>query len=446
MCATDTVAVFLTFGAAAEASCAPREEPPDVGSTVGSRTDPTKLCHGNSMSAIARLSIPPEIRANVRIDFLAAMLYGAFGGLTTPFIPVMGRRLGASSLEVSLLVAAPALVLLLSIWVANLIRSVHPVRLVTWSAFLGRMLFLSLPAVHSPKLYIAVIVLFNAIASIGPLGYAQVIRTIYPEDVRGRIMALVRVGMAGAWVVGSLVGGRLMQLVPFQWVFAGAGVLGMASAVAFSRMRMPGSIDETEPIDIVTAWHVLRSGHAFGQFLVGISVFGFGVWLIGPAIPILLVDALHATSFQVGLLGAATSGMWLLSYYSWGKMIDRETAPGALKSVFLIGALTPVIYLVAPNAWVVQLAGITDGLTSAGVDLGWLMAVLQYAPMGQVRHYVAIFNTLVGIRGSTAPFLAGLLIPSIGVRPIFAIGAALMVVGAWIMSEVAAQRARSSTV
>jgi hypothetical protein len=46
------------------------------------------------------------LRANARIDFLAAVLFGIFGGLTIPFIPVMARRMGATPLEISLVVAA----------------------------------------------------------------------------------------------------------------------------------------------------------------------------------------------------------------------------------------------------------------------------------------------------------------------------------------------------
>lgn len=79
------------------------------------------------------------------------------------------------------------------------------------------------------------------------------------------------------------------------------------------------------------------------------------------------------------------------------------------------------------------LSGVTEGFTSAGVDLGSLAALLQYAPQGRVPHYVAIFNTLVGVRGSSAPFLSGLLIPHIGVRPIFGIAAACALGGAWLM-------------
>ncbi len=377
--------------------------------------------------------IPPAVRRNAAIDFLAAVLFGAFGGLTTPFIPVMGRRLGASALEVSLLVAAPAVVLLLSLWWVRLLPGANPVRLVVWPQAAGRAMFFFMPLIHVPRTYVAFIVAYHAVASVGMLGYAQVMRSVYPDEVRARIMALVRVGMALAWIAGSLAGGQLMERVAFQWVFAAAGAFGVASALVFRGVRM--GVPEPPPSrpGLARTLSVLREHPAFRRFLLAFFVFGFGAWLMGPAVPILLVDVLHASSFQVGLLGAITSAMWLLAYYYWGRMIDRRTASGALGTIFLIGALSPVIYAAATNAWLVQFAGITEGLTSAGIDLGWLTAILQYAPAGEVRLYLAIYNTLVGVRAATAPFLAGLVIPLIGVKWMFAAAALLMLAGARLL-------------
>lgn len=390
------------------------------------------------------LWIPRAVRTAARIDILAAVLYGLFGGLTAPFVPVMGRLLGASSLQVSVLVAAPAMALLLSLWWVNLIRTVHPVRLVAWPATLGRALFFLMPLIHRPAVYVAVVVTYHAIASIGMLGYAQVMRAVYPDEARGRIMAVVRIGMAGAWIAGSLVGGQIMQEVAFQWVFGAAAAFGVASGLVFRRIQISAITAETQRVSPSHTMQVMKDDRPFRRLLAAFFVFGFGGWLSGPAVPITLVDVLHATPFQVGLLGAVTSGMWLIAYSYWGRMIDRRGATGTLKIVFLIGVITPLIYILAPNAWIVLLAGVTEGFVSSGVDLGWLAAVLQYSPPGKVRHYVAIFNTLVGIRGSTAPFLAALLLPAVGVRWVFAFAAAFILIGGQVI-RAAAPPAESST-
>ncbi len=380
------------------------------------------------------------VRTNARVDFLAGVLFGIFGGLTMPFIPVMARRLGAAPLEVSLVVAAQAIVMLLSLLWVNLAQRAHPVRLVVWMTAVGRALFLVMPLVRTPGAFVAVVFLHHAFTSVAALGYGQVMRVVYPDDARGRIMGLVRVGMAASWIVASLVGGRVMQALPFQTVFAVAAVFGLAGSLLFLRMRVDGSQESGERMALLGTWRTLKEDRQFRQFLGAIFVFGFGAWLMGPAIPIMLVDELHATNFQVGLLGAVTSAFWIVAYFQVGRLIDQRTAPGVLALTFLIGSLTPLIYLLAVNPWMVLLSGVTDGLTSAGVDLGWLAALLQYAPQGRVPHYVAIFNTLVGVRGTAAPLLSGVLISSIGVRPIFGIAAVCILMGAWLMWRAAARR------
>lgn len=378
--------------------------------------------------------IPAPARRNARIDIVAAAFFGLFGGLTSPFIPFMARdRLQASPLEVSLVVASQGIVLLLSLWFARFVRARHPVRLVAIPSFIARALLLLMPAVRTPEAYVAVVLGHYAIGSISTLGYAQVMRAVYPPAVRGRIMGVVRVGMALMWIAASLIGGRVMQSVPFQWVFAVGGLFGMTSSVIFSRMRLPEDAPMEEPIDLSRTREILRDDRPFRLFLTGLLVYGFGVWFISPAIPILLVDVLHATSFQAGLLSAVSSATWLFSYYYWGRMIDRRSAAGAMSLILFIGTITPTIYFISTNAWVVQLAGVTEGLTSAGFDLGWLTAILEYSPPGQIRHYVAIYNTAVGVRGTTAPFLAGAILPVIGVRAVFAIGISLALTGALIL-------------
>lgn len=389
-----------------------------------------------SFSTISPLRpwIPQAARRNARIDLIAAAFFGIFGGLTRPFVPFMARdQLGASALEVSVVVAAEGIVLLLSLWFARFVRARNPVRLVIIPSLISRALLLLMPAVQTPTAYIAVILGHYAIGSISTLGYAQVMRAVYPPEIRGRVMALVRVGMAVMWIAASLIGGRVMQFVPFQWVFAIGGLFGMTSSLIFSRMRLPEDAPAEEPIDLSRTGEILREDRPFRLFLTGLLIYGFGVWFISPAIPILLVDVLHATSFQAGLLSAISSATWLFSYYFWGRMIDRRSASGAMSLVLFIGTATPTIYFISTNAWMVQAAGVTEGLTSAGFDLGWLTAILEYAPPGLIRHYVAIYNTAVGLRGSTAPFLAGALLPFIGVRAVFAIGFSLALIGSLIL-------------
>jgi hypothetical protein len=375
--------------------------------------------------------VPQAARPSVKADLTSAVLFGVFAGLTIPFIPVMGRRLGASPLEVSLLVAAPSIGLLGSIWWANAIHRASPLKMIIRPQVAGRGLLLLMPLVHGPRAYVMLILLMYAVTSIGSLAYAQVVREAYPQEVRARIVGFVRAWMALVWAVTSLIAGHIMERAPFQWVFAAAAVVGVIAPFMLRRMQVSGTGQERGTFR--ETWRLLDENRPFSRFLSGFFVFGFGVWLMSPAIPILLVDELHATNFQVGLLGGATSATAIAAYYYWGRAMDRRPATHAVIPVFLIGTLTPLIYVIATSPWMALGAGVTDGLTSAGIELGWLQGVLQYAPIGQVRHYVAIYNTLVGVRGVTAPLLSGLLIPVIGSKAVLVGSALCTLAGAALM-------------
>jgi hypothetical protein len=384
--------------------------------------------------------VPPAIRPSVKADLTAAILFGVFAGLTVPFVPVMGRRLGASPLEVSLLVAAPSIGLLGSLWWANAIHRTPSLHMIIRTQVAGRGLLLLLPLVHAPEPYVGLILLQYTVTSIGSLAYAQVIREAYPQEVRARIVAFVRAWMALVWAVTAFVGGRVLQEVPFQWVFAAAALFGIISPFMLKQMRV--SDTGQAPSTLTDTWHLLRTDRPFLRFLAGFFVFGFGVWLMAPVIPILLVDVLHASNFQVGLLGATTSATAIVAYYYWGRLMDRRPATHAVVPVFVVGTMTPLIYLVATTPWMALAAGVTDGLTSAGIDLGWLQGVFQYAPIGQIRHYVAIYNTLVGVRGVIAPILSGLLLPVVGSKVILTVSALCTLTGAALMRR--AQGARET--
>src|SRR5207247_8556627 len=122
------------------------------------------------------------------------------------------------------------------------------------------------------------------------------------------------------------------------------------------RVRTLDTIEAPAHINPAVTWRILRTDTAFRPFLLAFFVYGFGGWLISPAVPILLVDDLRATNFQVGLLGAVTSALWMLSFYSWGKMIDQRTATNNTKVVFAIATLTTGGYFFLSNTGVVQMA------------------------------------------------------------------------------------------
>jgi hypothetical protein len=74
------------------------------------------------------------------------------------------------------------------------------------------------------------------------------------------------------------------------------------------------------------------------------------------------------------------------------------------------------------------LAHILIGQSDAGLEIGWLSEVMLLAQK-RTSVYFGLHYTLVGLRGATIPFLSTALLPVLGMRPMFSIGAAVIVIG-----------------
>lgn len=101
--------------------------------------------------------------------------------------------------------------------------------------------------------------------------------------------------------------------------------------------------------------------------------------------------------------------------------------------MYLIGSATPLIYFIAWNPWVLVASAITDSLLAVGLELVWMMAVIDVAGPQRTAHYVAIGATLAGVRGVVGPLVGGLVIQASGVHTVYVIAAILMLSGTWLV-------------
>ena len=67
---------------------------------------------------------------------------------------------------------------------------------------------------------------------------------------------------------------------------------------------------------------------------------------------------------------------------------------------------------------------------ATGLDLVWMLAVIEFAGPGRTAQYAAIASTLAGIRGVLGPLLGAMLIETLGLQALYFASAALMGAGA----------------
>ena len=83
--------------------------------------------------------IPSRVRQNFRIDVFGAICAGTFVSVLVTFMPVVVRRMGGSTSDVAIVIAAPFVGHLLAPLFGYLLAHVPPVRVVAGSSTLSRL-------------------------------------------------------------------------------------------------------------------------------------------------------------------------------------------------------------------------------------------------------------------------------------------------------------------
>ena len=221
------------------------------------------------------------------------------------------------------------------------------------------------------------------------------------------------------------------------WIFVAAALLGMAASLRLRRLAVPEPENAAGvlPAGLLGAWQTVRDDHAFRRLLIASFLFGFGCWIQTPAQPLLLVDVLQVSAWQVGVLGSVAAVVTLAGSAYWGRLVDRKPSLEALRVMYLLGGMTPLIYYVAWSPWVLLASVVTDSLVSVGLELVWMMAVIDVAGPQRTAQYVAISATLAGVRGVTGPLVGGLVIHSFGIHAVYLIAAILTFSAAWLVGR-----------
>jgi len=376
-----------------------------------------------------------ETRRALRIDISATLLYTVFAGLTAPFIGLVLRRdFGATPLQLAVTSSACGACLLLSLLWAKSFHGRPPLPYLVWPGFLARGAFLLTPFVSSPWGLAGIAIARDFFGAAVAPAQAAVVERVYRRAERGRALGLVR--MAGA-VLGTalaLAAGQLFDRVGYRWIFVAAALLGMAASLRLRRLVVPEPENGAgeAPVGLLGAWQMVREDHAFRRLLIASFLFGFGCWIQTPAHPLLLVDVLHVSASQVGALGAvaAVAGLGASAY--WARLVDRKSSLEALRVMYFLGGMTPLIYYVAWSPWVLVASAVTDSMVSVGLELVWMMAIIDVAGPQRTAHYVAIGATLAGVRGITGPLVGGLVIHAFGIHAVYLIAAILTFWGAWL--------------
>jgi MFS family permease len=380
--------------------------------------------------------LPARVRRNFRIDLFSALGAGAFVSVLIAFMPVVVRRMGGSTTDVAIVVAAPFIGNLLSPVGAYLLAHLPIVRVVAGAASLSRFVFLVSVLIAATPLMLALTTVTFWVISISNIAaYTALMQGIYPDRERASAMGNVRVGASVAGIASAALAGSFIGVVPAQWVFAAAALVALPCALAFFAVRYDGPVapPARRPAMAIArdVWADLR----YRKLLLAFTLFGTGNLMNFAVFPILLVDHFDASNAFVGTLAIVQSATQIVAYPVVGRLIDRGSTLRQTLIATMLTLLVPIGYLVAPGTWALLPVAVVIGIAVSSGELTAFTNIVHMAPRARISEYAAANAFLLGVRGTAAPFVAAALLGMVAPQVVLVLGTLLMTTGALVLAQ-----------
>jgi len=383
-------------------------------------------------------ALPDSVRHNMFLELWVSIAYGAFFAASISYIPVVLRRIGASPDMLAVYASQQFLGSALASLSIVLMRRRRTMNVVVICWLFGRAVLLFYAFVTQAGWMIVLSAIFWLMEAFPSPGYTRILMKIYPPEARGRIMSLVRLGRVGAILIVTPLAGWALDHWGYQILFPIAGVIGILSALLFSRLRVDeGQLPARQTKALRELLDIPRKDPRFARYLLSFSIYGAGTLMSWTLYPLVQVDRLHLTYSQVGLLGLAQSVFWLLGFLYWGRQVDRRGGLWVLRANAAFNLAMPLTYFFATTPWMLLPAFMVGGIVMAGWDMGAINATIQLADSERVTEYAAVQSTAVGLRGMVVPFIsAGLLHLGVPINGIFLTSIVLIAIAWWLFGTV----------
>ncbi len=205
-------------------------------------------------------AITPQQHDNFRNLYRDVFWFGVLAGSTMGFIAIYATRLGASSLQISLLTAGPAAFnLIFSLPMGQWLVGRSLASAAFWSAVLQRLgfvLLIPLPLLTGDQFQVWVIVLFTLVMAIPgtllAISFNALLAEVVPPDWRAEVVGKRNAIVAVSLTTSTLLSGQILVRIVFPYNYMIVYVIGAIGAALstyyLGRINLNGSL----------AWHIER--------------------------------------------------------------------------------------------------------------------------------------------------------------------------------------------
>ena len=369
-----------------------------------------------------------EIRASMTVPFALALLEGGV-------IAVVARNVfGVGNLGFATIVAAPMFANLTSLVWTRVARGRPKVRVTTWLMAFSLLLIAAVGLLPTTGVGPALLVALAVGARVCLAGVINVRSTIwrmnFPRNQRATITTKFVLTATVILMAVPLAVGRLLDWQPwsFRVAYPLAAAVGFLGVVSFSRIRVRGErrlIEDERRPDAAdaprqadgrphTVWSVLGQDRVYRSYLACQFAGGVANMMAITAFTLMAIDHLAVVApgskSTQGMMVTAVVPLLIatLSMPWWSRRLDNNHI-----ARFRIGhAMTWVVNqsVMFFAVWfaslpLMYLAAAGWGFMRGGGVLAWQLGHNDFADRRLVPTYMAIHQTLTGVRGAFAPFL-----------------------------------------
>lgn len=379
-----------------------------------------------------------EMRANFRNLYADVLWYGVLSGSTMAFLAIYAARLGATSFQVSLLTAGPAVAnLLISLPAGQWMQNKPLVGVATWSSLgqrLGYVFIALLPSMFMVEAQIWMLAAISLIMAVPgtvlAISFNAVLADVIAPEWRARVVGRRNAILALSMIVTTLICGQLLDRIPpyynYQIVFALGAAGALLSTLYVSRLRIPSE----EPVRVwglindyarpglqrfvdsfrssaglrfltrsrsrsLLRVDLLRS--PFGTFMLACCIFYTFQYTSIPIYPLFLVRVLSLTDGQIGIGNSLFYIAMMVTSIGLGALSARMSH----RNVMILGAflfgLYPLINGLAQSETLFYIASILGGVAWALWSGGLLNRLFERSPQDDRPAAMALHNLVLNL-------------------------------------------------
>jgi len=389
-----------------------------------------------------------EQQTGMRYGVLEGVSASMMFAITNTYLTVFALALGATSLEIGLVVAIPAIFSMLAYLPAAYIveSSSHRNRLASVTAFLSRgtwVLVAFVPVFATGRFFwLLTFVCFLSFfdSFIGP-SWASLMGDIVPEHHRGRyfgrrnmlckIAALVTVFVAG------FVLDRFAGLSGFTIIFAAAGIFGLLTSFFFSRFP-EFKYRAKERINISIDTRDVFSNRMFRHFILIMFIWQLGVSISSPFMNVYIVGGMGAPYYWLSILAVVSGVAGIAVQRGWGRFSDRFSHRSVMIICAFGASFIPLLYIFSTAPEHIIPVNILSGVAWAGFDLASFNYLLETTRGKKRAIYSAFYWSILDLSVIIGPVLGGAMIEAFPSGTLGLSGFGFMFLVSWIVRLLAA--------